>query len=259
MRKIGIFNPLYWKSLSILVEASIFRQHRNSFLGAAWGLVQPFVYIVIISYVFSFLLRQPAEVMVKNLVASLPLWTFITNSIYASTRSLIERSLILKKVYIPKTLLPITDVIVHCYTLSYSFIAMYIAYIMFYPANFSFTILLAPFAVAPLVISVIVVGIILAYLTPYIMDIPQMITVILNTLYWGLPIVYPFSMVPADKKWLFEINPVFHLIRPMQILVSDNKWPDNIIMLKAILVTIAATVLMIYIVKKVSRNVVYYL
>lgn len=259
MRKMNIFNPLYWKALSILVEASIFRQHRNSFMGAAWGLVQPFIHIVIMSYVFSFLLRQPAEIMVKNLVASLPLWTFITNAVYASTRSLIERSMILKKVYIPKTLLPITDVIVHCYILSYSFIAMYAAYLIFYPSNFSITIFLAPFAAMPLVLSVIAVGIILAYLTPYIMDIPQMMMVLLNTIYWGLPIVYPYSMVPDDKKWLFEINPIFHLIRPMQILVAENRWPDDIIILKAVGVTLALILTMVYVVNKVSRNVVYYL
>lgn len=259
MRKMNFFSPLYWKALSILVEASIFRQHRNSFLGAAWGLVQPFIHIVIISYVFSFLLKQPAEVMVKNLVASLPLWSFITNAVYASTRSLIERSMILKKVFIPKTLLPITDVLVHCYTFSYSFVAMYAAYIIFYPQNFSITILLAPFAALPLILSVIVVGIILAYLTPYVMDIPHMIMVVLNAVYWALPIVYPYNMVPVDKRWLFEINPIFHLLRPMQILIGENHWPDYTIMLKALGVTVALTLLMVYIVRKVSRNVVYYL
>ncbi len=259
MKKVSIFNLTYWKSLSILVEASIFRQHKNSFLGAAWGLVQPFVHIVIISYVFSFLLKQPAEMMVKNLVASLPMWSFITSSVSASTKSLIERSLILKKVYIAKTLLPVTDVLVHLYTFVYSFIAMYVAFIIFYPENFSFSVFLAPFAAVPLILSVIVVGIILAYLTPYIMDIPQMITVILNAVYWALPIVYPYNMVPANKKWLFEINPIFHLMRPMQVLIIDGEFPSYIIMLKACAVTVALSLLMIYTVKKISRNVVYYL
>ncbi len=259
MGKVGIFSPVYWKSLSILVEASIFRQHKNSFLGAAWGLVQPFVHIVIISYVFSFLLKQPAEMMVKNLVASLPMWSFITSSASASTKSLIERSMLLKKVYISKTLLPVTDVLVHLYTLLYSFMAMYVAFIIFYPDNFSFSVLLAPFAAAPLIFSVIAAGIMLAYLTPYIMDIPQIITVILNAVYWALPIVYPYNMVPEHKKWLFEINPLFHLIRPMQILIIDRQFPDYIIMLKALGVTALITLLMIYTVKKISRNVVYYL
>ena len=259
MRKTNIFSPIYWKSLSILVEASIYRQHRNSFLGAAWGLVQPFIHIVIISYVFSFFLKQPTEIMVSNLVASLPLWSFITNSFVASTKSLFERSMILKKVFIPKTLLPITDVMVYCYILGYSFIAMYSAYMIFYPEKFSASIFLAPIAAMPLIISVIVVGIILAYLTPYIMDIPQMITVIMNAVYWGLPIVYPYSMVPDDKKWLFEINPIFHLMRPVQYLVIEGKWPDNLIVMKAISVTILLILLMVYTLRKISKNVVYYL
>lgn len=243
----------------ILVEASIFRQHKNSFLGAAWGLVQPFVHIIIISYVFSFLLKQPAEIMVKNLVASLPLWSFITSAVYASTRSFTERSMILKKVYMPKTLLPITDIIVHCYTLGYSFIAMYFAYIIFYPANFSFTIFLAPFTAIPVLLSVIAIGVMLAYMTPYVMDIPQMSMVILNAIYWALPIVYPYNIVPTNKKWLFEINPIFHLIRPVQLLINENTFPPTLIMAKACLVTVILLILMIYVVKKLGKNVVYYL
>ncbi len=259
MRTNSIFSKIYWQALMILVEASIFRQHKNSFLGAAWGLVQPFVHIVIISYVFSFLLKQPAELMVKNLVASLPLWSFITSSVYASTRSFIERSMILKKVYMPKTLLPITDIMVHCYTLIYSFIAMYFAYIIFYPANFSLTIFLAPIAAIPVILSVISVGIMLAYMTPYIMDIPQMSMVILNAIYWALPIVYPYSIVPEDKKWLFEINPLFHLMRPIQVLINENSFPSMLIMIKAGAVTAILILLMVYVVRKLGRNVVYYL
>lgn len=258
MRK-SFFPKTYIQSIAVLVEASIFRQHKNSFLGASWGLLQPFVHISIISFVFSFLLKQPTEKMVMNLVASLPLWSFITSSAVTSTKSLIERSEILKKVYIRKTILPITDILVHCYTLCFAFSAMYIAFIMIFPNNFDITIFLAPIAAAPLILSVIFVGISLAYLTPYIMDIPQMITVVLNAIYWALPIVYPYSMVPEDKRWILEINPIFHLMRPVQILVTEKSFPSFIVMLKACFVTFILAIIFYFITKKLSKNVVYYL
>lgn len=259
MLKHKIFNIYYWQSLFILVQASIFRQHKNSFLGSAWGLMQPFLHIVIMSYVFTFLLKQPTEVLVKNFVASLPLWNFITSSVNSSTKSLIDRSMILKKVFMPKTLLIISDVLVNCYTFAYSLLGMYVAYILIYPANFSFSILLSPFVLFPVIISVICVCMVLAYLTPYIMDIPQIVGVLLTAVYWALPIVYPYSLVPQNKQWLFEINPLFHLIRPLQILISENHFPPLIIMLKAILVMALIVTASILIVKKISRNVVYYL
>jgi lipopolysaccharide transport system permease protein len=259
MRNNPLFSKIYFQSISILVEASIYKQHKNSFLGSAWGLVQPFVYIMIISYIFSFLLKQPNDVMVMNLVASLPVWSFINGSLTASTKSLTDRSEILKKVYIPKTLLPVTDVLVYCYSLVYSFAAMYFAFCIIYPENFSFSILYAPIVAAPMIITVILMGICLAYLTPYIMDIPQMLVVILNAIYWGLPIVYPYSMVPDEKKWIFEINPLFHLIRPIQILVREKSFPDLIIMLKSLGVMFLLFIVTYFIVKKISKNVVYYL
>lgn len=259
MRNNKLFSKIYLESISILVEASIYKQHKNSFLGSTWGLVQPFVYITIISYIFSFLLKQPNDIMVMNLVASLPVWSFINGSLTASTKSLIDRSEILKKVYIPKTLLPITDVLVYCYSLLYGFAAMYAAFCIIYPGNFSFSIFYAPIVAAPMIITVILMGICLAYLTPYIMDIPQMLIVVLNAIYWGLPIVYPYSMVPDEKKWIFEINPLFHMIRPMQVLVSEKSFPDLIIMCKSCFVMLLLFFITYFIVKKVSKNVVYYL
>ncbi|MDX2049670.1 MAG: ABC transporter permease [Rickettsiaceae bacterium] len=249
----------YWKSLYILTEAAIFTQHKNSFLGSAWGIVQPFVHIVIISYVFSFLLNQPTEIFVKNLVASLPLWNFIVNSSSSSARSLTSRSHLLKKVYIKKDLLPVADVAVHCYTLLYSFFAMYLAAIMFYPANFKINIILAPLCVLPVIISFIFIALIFAYITPYIMDTPQIVTVALNAVYWTLPIVYPYNLFPEDKRWIFEINPLFHLIRPMQILVVEGEIPGFMVILKASIVTILVAIISKLVVSRISRNVIYYL
>ncbi|MDX1924790.1 MAG: ABC transporter permease [Rickettsiaceae bacterium] len=259
MLKRQIFSKTYIQSLIILTEASIFRQHKNSFLGSVWGVVQPFIHIMIISYVFSFLLHQPAETLVTNLVASVSLWNFIVNSSVSSTKSLFERSDILKKVYIQKTLLPVTDTLVHLYTFVYSFIAMYSALIIIYPSHFSLSVLFVPIVVLPAIISTIAVGIAFAYITPYIMDVPHIITVILNAVYWAVPIIYPYEMVPESKRWIFEINPLFHLIRPLQLLLSDKAFPDPIYMIKALVTTLILCLISYLFVRKLSRNVIYYL
>ncbi|MDX1917119.1 MAG: ABC transporter permease [Rickettsiaceae bacterium] len=243
----------------ILTETSIFRQHKNSFLGSSWSVLQPFIHIMIISYVFSFLFKQPAEVLVRNLIAGIPLWTFIMNSLLSGSKSLIDRSEILKKISIRKTLLPISDILVHFYTFLWAFISMYLALIIIYPAYLSFTIIYAPIVIIPTIISIICVGAALAYITPYIMDVPHIITVLLNAVYWTLPILYPYDLIPEEKKWLFEINPLFHLIRPLQYLVLNCTFPPLIIMIKACLIMLISMIISYYVINALSRNVVYYL
>lgn len=94
------FSKKYWLSVALLTQASISRQNKDSFLGSLWGLVQPFVHIMIISYFFGLVLKLPREAMIMNLVGGLPLWTFIVSSLNISSNSLINRSGIIKKVII---------------------------------------------------------------------------------------------------------------------------------------------------------------
>lgn len=257
---VSTVNINYIKSMSVLFEAALYRQNKkNSVFGILWPLLQPFTQITIIALVFSYLLNVSNEKMVVNLVASLPFWNLITTVSSNSPISLIIRRDIIKKVKLNRTLLPVTDVLVFFHSCMISFLAMYLALILLYPANFSFSILLIPIVLIPLIISSIVVGIALSYICPYLQDLPQITTLILNTLYWGMPIIYPYSLIPDNKKWLFELNPLFHLLRPMQLLIEIKAWPGNIIMLKAFIVAGIFTVLSYYIHRKLSRNVIFYL
>lgn len=253
------FKISYLRSMLILTQASIFRQHKNSFLGSGWSVIQPFVHVMIISYVFSFLFKQPAELLIKNLIASLPLWNFMMNALLTSSKSLLDRASILKKVYIRKTLLPVSDILVHLYSFLWAFVAMYVAFAITYPDNLNLTILYTPIVVLPAIIAIISVGAALSYMTPYVMDIPQILVVILNAVYWTLPIVYPYNLIPDAKKWLFEINPLFHLIRPLQILVIESQFPPIIILLKASLVMLFSIFTSYLIINRLSKRVVYYL
>ncbi|WP_342267395.1 ABC transporter permease [Candidatus Tisiphia endosymbiont of Empis tessellata] len=253
------FSKKYWLSVVLLTQASISHQNKDSFLGSLWGLVQPFVHIMIISYFFGFLLKLPREAIIMNLVGGLPLWTFIVSSLNISSNSLINRSGIIKKVVISRTIFPISDSLTQVYTLIYSFVAMYIAFIILYPERFSVYILFVPMLVLPLIISVISSSIAFAFLTPYIRDIPQVLNLILNVAYWTIPIVYPYSMVPESKKIFFEINPIFLVIRPVQFLVIEGVLPDVFMIIKSFIVAVIVSFFSYLGYRFFSKNVIYYI
>jgi lipopolysaccharide transport system permease protein len=243
----------------ILTAASVIRQNKDSVLGSIWGLIQPFSHIVIISYFFGFLLKQPKDAIIMNLVGGLPLWTFIVSALNVSSLSLISRDGIIKKAIISKTIFPLADSLVQLYTLVYSFIAMYVAFIIFYPAKFTLLIFFIPILALPLVISVLSIATAVAFLTPYVRDIPQMLNVFLNVFYWTIPIMYPYSMVPESKRIFFELNPIFLLIRPVQHLITEGNLPSLLLFAKSIIVSIISVIASYYIHKRCSKNVVYYL
>lgn len=253
-----IFSKNYLKSLFILVEINIIKQNRNYFLGASWGLIQPFVHITIISYFFGFLLKKPMEEMVLNLVSGLPLWSLFSSSLLASSNSLITRENIVKKTLVSKTIFPLADGLVALYQFSYSFIAMYGAYLLFF-GGFKWTIVLLPLSMLPLIIVVLSSSVAFAFLTPYLRDLPQLLNVLLGVAYWTVPVVYPYSLIPEAKRFLFELNPIFLIFRPAQCLIIDGTLPDLILFTKAFAVSGLSLAFSYFVYKKCRRNLVYYL
>ncbi|MFY9589236.1 ABC transporter permease [Rickettsia endosymbiont of Halotydeus destructor] len=253
------FSKKYWRSVVLLVKISIARQNKNSFLGSLWSLIQPFVHIMVISYFFAFLLKQPREFMIMNLVGGLPLWTFIINSLTISSNSLVTRDQIVKKVRISKTFFPVADSLSQVYNLICSFAAMYFAFILLFPEKFSWQIIFFPVLILPLIICVVSGSIAVAFLTPYIRDIPQILTVILSVVYWTIPIVYPYSMIPESKRIFFELNPFFVVIRPAQFLVIEGRLPELLLIVKSIIVAFIIVCVSYLFYKRFSKKVIYYL
>lgn len=253
------FSSNYWNAIFLLVLTINLKQNRYTFLGSIWVLIQPFIHIVVISFFFGMLLRQSSEIMVGNLVGSLPFWTFIMSGCATAASSLTLREAIIKRTFIAKTYFPIADILSNISQLLLSFIAMYIAMVLFYPEKFSIYVLLVPLMMIPLVISVVTVGVAMAFITPYIRDMPRLVEVILSVVYWTIPIIYPVSLIPDDKKIYFDYHPLYQLIKPMQDIVITGYPSDYFTIAKSwIICTLCAGVS--YLVhKKLSPRVIYYL
>lgn len=254
-----LLKPIYWKSIVILTGAALKRMNKNSVLGSLWSLIQPLAHMFVISYIFSVLLGQSNEVMIKNLAAGLPLWTFMSNAFNSAGSSLLLRETTLKRFRTSKTMFILADVGVHITTLLYSIAAMYILIGGLYFSSLTINMIFAPIVIIPLVIFTMSICVAIGFLTPYIRDIPQMIQLAMTTLYWTVPIIYPYSIVPDSKRIFFELNPFFQIIRPLQVIFVEQDFPDYIILTKASLVASLAVIFSYVIYKKTSRNVIYYL
>lgn len=252
-------SKLYWQSLMVMSAAALKRTNKNSVLGSLWGLIQPFVNMIIISYIFSIMLNQPPELMIKNLSAGITLWSFLSNSLQASCLSLITREHILKRYRTSKSLFITSDISIHIVHFLHSILAMFVVLLIFFPKTLTIYIIFAPIFAIPMIISVSAVSIAIGFMTPYMRDVPQMVNLAIGTLYWTVPIIYPYSMIPEAKKIFFEFHPIFHLMRPMQYLFTEQQLPSMMLMLKACIVMLFSVLISYCIYRKLNRNVIYYL
>jgi lipopolysaccharide transport system permease protein len=183
----------------------------------------------------------------------------MATSLSTAANSLVSRENILKRYKTSKVMFIISDIAINIFTLGCSLLAMYLLFIILYFKSLSVIILLAPIVILPFIIAVMAVSVAVGFLAPYLRDIPQILTLALTTLYWSVPIVYPYSIVPQAKQYLFEYNPLFLLIRPLQVLFIEQRFPDPIHMIKASIVTGISIIVSYFIYRKLSRNVIYYI
>lgn len=257
--KYNFFSYNYWKAIYILTQASMIRMNKHSVLGFVWTLLQPFVHMCIISYIFTSLLKQPSEIMVKNLAISLPLWNFLNISFSKSSDALLSRDNIIKKSTLPTLMFVISDIMVGVVMLGYSLVGAFIFLSIVYYDSVSLIWFLSLLLIIPFIISVMSVSVILGHIVPYIRDMPQIVNMCVSALYWTVPIVYPYTMIPDSKQWIFDIHPIYILIHPIQILFVEGTMPGYEIVLKSIMVMLCSWLVAYLIHKKLRKNIVFYL
>ncbi len=249
----------YFKSLLFLSELSLKKQYRGSFLGVLWTLIQPTVQVIVLSIVFSTILRFDMDNYVLLLVSGLLPWIFIVSGVTLGANSLVSHGGLIKGgCMLPKTIFIISDVAVALYTLVVSFSMMYLA-VGLITGTFSLTVfLLWPLVVLPIILFTIFAAIAVAYIAPYANDLHHLLTVAFNALFWTIPIVYPASAIPAEYMVYFEYNPFYILIKPMQEFVYYGTFPSVTQMTMAFSIAAIMVVIAVIIQKKLARRVVYY-
>ncbi len=103
----------YWELIKHLTLREIKGRYKQSFLGFFWIVLNPFFQMIIMSFVFSKIMK------VSNLGVPYPIfiyagllpWIFFTNSLTTSTRILVENSSLLKKIYFPREILVLSTIL----------------------------------------------------------------------------------------------------------------------------------------------------
>jgi lipopolysaccharide transport system permease protein len=259
IRTFGRFADRYYFLTAIIIaQNNITRQYRDSFLGVLWTILQPAVQIILYAQIFSRIMRFPMENYVLYLIGSLLVWQLISAVMLGACNSIIGQGETIKRCIVSLTVFPVADVLRALYTYSISFAVMY-GYALLFLVPFNPLILLLPLFLLPILLALTGIAIALAFASPYIRDIGDVITVLLSVAFWLTPILYPVSAMPENVRPLFDYNPFYIMIRPINMVVHDGQMPDAHaigMQLGMALVTVVVS----YIVYRVCRkNFVYYL
>lgn len=256
--RIRIFNK-YKPLLYELVFKDIKVKYRGSILGLFWSVLQPLLNMVVITVVFSTLFAGHG-------IENYPVYYLSGSLIFALNQdasaeamtSIIYNAGLLRKIYVPKYLFPLSKVVTALANCSFSMIAMFII-MLITGAPFHWTLVFLPLLLAYVCLFSTGLGLFLAGLTVRFRDIQYFYTVFLMAWTYLTPIFYPVSILPGFMQRLENLNPMFHFVNYSRNIILYGQVPSLTLNLFCLVGGVLMLSLGIYVFRKLQDTFVFYI
>ena len=231
--------------LKEMVVRDLRARYAGSALGAAWVFVNPILWMVLYTAVFSVILRVPVErgfaTFPEFLMAGLLPWIAIQEGISRSASALPDNAVMVKKAVFPIETLVGSVVVAAVVNQLVAFFVFGIY--LLWVGHLSIWALLAVPALALQILLTYGLGCLAATITVFVRDAGHAIGILLSIVFFATPIVYPGSMVPARFRPILEANPIAHLVAWYRDAFTLHTWPDPASVLYLLLFSSFAAVL----------------
>lgn len=215
----------YKEFLKSNVKKDIRGKYKGSFLGVLWSFVNPLLSVVIYAIVFHYIMRFQIENYLIYLISGIIPWTFFTTSITSGMNSILFNADIIKKVYFPRVILPISSVTSALVNFLISCVIIVI-FALFSGVGVGYSLLFLP--VVALIQYIFTLGIvfILSAVEIYVRDIEHIINFFVGMLFYVTPILYTPDYVPDNFKFILNLNPLSYLIEAYHSIFYYKEIPN---------------------------------
>lgn len=198
--------------LEQLVKKEIKLKYRSSLLGVFWTLLEPFLTMLVLALVFESLYNKKIDYIPVYILSGRLLYTFFSNSTKAATKAIRRNSAMIKKVYVPKYIYPLSAIIANYIMFLISLIVLVLtALFIRFPINWCLIEAVIPMTL--LFITALGVGLILATLSVFFRDLEYLWGVALMLIMYTCAIFYePSRLIENGKGWIFHLNPLYAVI-----------------------------------------------
>ena len=205
-----------WRYRELFVFLSwrdILVRYKQTYLGIAWALIQPFLTMVIFTVIFGKLAKFPsnnAPYAMITFAALLP-WQFFSNALSESSNSLVASSNIISKVYFPRLIIPASAVLSGIVDFAISLLIL-VGLMFWYGVELNFRLLMLPLFFAVAATAAFAAGIWLGALNVKYRDVKYVVPFFTRMGLYVCPVGFLSTMVPERWRLLYSLNPMVGVI-----------------------------------------------
>src|SRR5437867_744386 len=199
----------YRELLYFLTWRDIKIRYKQTALGAAWAIIQPFFTMVVFSLFFGKLAKVPSDGIpypIFSYTALVP-WTFFANGLLQSSNSLVANSNLLKKIYFPRLAIPIATVFSGIVDFALAFVVL-LGMIFYYGIVPTSTVIWLPLFILLALVTSLGVGLWLSAMNVQYRDVRYVVPFITQFWLFATPIAYSSSLLSGKWRAIYGLNPM---------------------------------------------------
>lgn len=216
---------------SLFVKRNIITQYKQTILGPVWFVIQPALTVIMYMVVFGGIAGIPTDGVPRPLfyLAGTAMWNYFSECLTKTSNTFVTNSGIFGKVYFPRLVMPIADVISNLLRLGIQFgffVIVYIVYSIIDPtctAHLTWYALLLPVLIVMMAGLALGFGTIFSSLTTKYRDLQVLLTFLVQLWMYATPIVYPLSQTGSMRFMGVPVH-TFMCLNPVTPIIETFKY-----------------------------------
>ena len=240
-----------------LVLRDIKVKYKKSVLGVLWSVLNPLLMMIVLTVVFSEVFKSSISNFPLYLITGQVIFNFFSEATNMSMMSVLGNGSLIKKVYIPKYIFPLSKTLFGLVNLVFSLIAVMIVFI-FTKQNVGITVVLIPLLLLYIFLFSFGIGLILASTAVFFRDILHLYAILLVIWNYLTPVFYPMEIIPDKYVIFINCNPLTYYVTYFRKILIYNEIPDLNLNLICLFISMISVIVGLVIFKKNQNRFILY-
>lgn len=239
LRFARFFSELYDSRHAILqlTAQQLILRYRRTALGYLWTLINPLLMMSVMAIVFATLFKSDLKTFAAFLFAGMIPWNFFSSVVTQSGAALINNEGLIKKIYLPKIIFPLSIALALLIDSLLSFLVLFFI-LLALGGTLSWVLLFLPISFALLFAFALGLGMVMSVATVFFRDLQHVILIIMQGLFFLTPILYKHDALAGKLAWLVALNPVTPFVSLFRVPLIDAALPSMHVILQASILSI---------------------
>lgn len=212
----------YRDLLFLLVKRDFISVYKQTILGPVWFFIQPLFTTATFTIIFSFVAKISTDNTpgVLFYLTGVTFWNYFSSCLTSTSNTFVNNASVFGKVYFPRLIVPISVVVSNLMKLGIQFVLLLIVWIYYLvfqdTVHPQATIAFVPVILLLFALMGLGFGLIFSALTTKYRDLSFLIAFGVQLLMYGSAVIFPLSVVSAEKQWILLLNPLVPLMEAIK-------------------------------------------